>query len=104
MKGSLLSKNISTRSFGHDLGRLFDRFSQEFHPGFISANDEAMIKQMVRFYDKEPESVKGIVYFENNMKEQALSGHDGLPEIAKFEAIHDKFQAFLDQNNRFINC
>jgi len=100
IKSTLLSLGLPKGNVhGHDLDDLLQKFVKSINPSFITAKDEKLIQQAVRFYSREPGSSKGIVYFEANMKEQALKGYKDLPKIKDLENIHRKFQRYLKKND-----
>ncbi|WP_131806603.1 hypothetical protein [Mycobacteroides abscessus] len=105
IKSTLLSFNVpkdELKSIGHDLGELLEKFVECVESQFITAREGRLIRQIVRFYDKEPGSRKGLVYFEQNMKSEALRGYKDLPDIKKLEKVHDKFQKYLRENRYYL--
>ena len=63
-----------------------------------------MIEQVARFYDNEPGSRKGIVYFEKNMKKQMLKKFKKIPDINSFENVLEKFVKYLNENKLWIDA
>ncbi len=105
IKSTLLNLNVpkdELKSIGHDLGKLLEKFVECVESQFITAHEGRLIRQIVRFYDKEPGSRKGLVYFEQNMKSEALRGYRGLPDIKKLEKVHDKLQNYLKENGYYL--
>ncbi|OHT89079.1 hypothetical protein BKG68_04315 [Mycobacteroides saopaulense] len=107
IKSTLLNLKIprsQLKSAGHNLGKLLDEFTKHVEPQFITAAEGGLIRQMVGFYDYDKEfgNSKGLVYFETNMKSQALQAYKGLPDIKKLEKVHDKLQNYLKENNYYL--
>lgn len=86
----------------HDLDELSKDFSDKVDNTLLTAKDHENLLKAALFYNKDGIYSKGIIYFEANMKEQALSGYKDLPKLNSLIAIKDKLQSSLEANDYFI--
>lgn len=105
IKSILLNLNVpkgQLKSAGHDLGKLLDKLVEYAGPQLVTAREDRIIRRIVRFYDREPGSGKGLVYFEENMKSQALRRYRDIPDIKELGKIQDKLQNHLRENDYYL--
>lgn len=102
IKSCLLAAGLSNedcRRLGHNLDELSKTFKEKVDGELLTNDDTDNLSKAVLFYDRDGAHSKGVVYFENNMKEQALKGYKDLPEISSLVVVKDKLHGLLEGND-----
>jgi HEPN domain-containing protein len=105
IKSCLLAIGVSSakiRKLSHSLDELSKSFKANVNDSILTKEYTEILAKVTPFYFKDGAYSKGIVYFEENMKEQALKGYKDLPDLESLVAIKNKLHELLEGNEYYI--